>query len=352
MLKNLKIENLNVTLKNAKESNHIIKNLSLEIKEGELASLLGPSGCGKTTLLRTLAGLETHQSGTCSIGEKNIFQLPAHKRNIGLVFQDYALFPHLTVKENILIGLSRNDYSQDLYQKLIQMVKIDSLESRYPHQISGGQQQRVAIVRSLVRAPDLILLDEPFSGLDAHLREEMSNELRSLFKDLNISAILVTHDQKEAFSFSDKIGVMMNGELKQWSTPFDLYHEPKLRAVAEFIGETSFINIQKDASGKLQSAFEHFSIQNTFLSEGFLMVRPDDIVLLNDEETKIECIPAGTVILKATLVHSEFRGPTSLHTIKLKSGELIKALSPSHQHFSLNKEINFYVSMDRQIIFP
>lgn len=352
MNKNLVIKNLNVTLKNSKESNHVIKNLNLEIKEGELASLLGPSGCGKTTLLRTLAGLETHQAGTCFIGEKNIFQLNAHQRNIGLVFQDYALFPHLTVKENILIGLKKNGYSHELYQKLIHMVKIETFESRYPHQLSGGQQQRVAIVRSLVRSPDLILLDEPFSGLDAHLREEMSNELRALFKELKTSALLVTHDQKEAFSFSDKIGVMMNGELKQWSTPFDLYHEPKLRAVAEFIGETSFINIQKDSAGNLTSAFEHFPIDNTFISEGFLMVRPDDIVLLNPEETKIECIPQGTVILKATLIHSEFRGPTSLHTIKLKSGEHIKALSPSHQHFSLNKEINFYVSMDRQIIFP
>lgn len=352
MQKNLNIENLNVTLKNEKESNHVIKNLSLEIKEGELASLLGPSGCGKTTLLRTLAGLETHQSGTCFIGAKNIFQLSAHKRNIGLVFQDYALFPHLSVRENILIGLSKKDFSQDLYLKLIHMVKIEELQDRFPHQLSGGQQQRVAIVRSLVRSPDLILLDEPFSGLDAHLREEMSNELRMLFKELNTSALLVTHDQKEAFSFSDKIGVMMNGELKQWSTPFDLYHEPKLRSVAEFIGETSFINIQKDASGKLISAFEQFPIQNTLISEGFLMVRPDDIVLLNEEETKIECIPQGTVLLKATLVHSEFRGPTSLHTIRLKTGELIKALSPSHQHFFPNKEINFYVSMDRQIIFP
>lgn len=347
---NLEIQNLNVILNNGKNTFQVLQNIHINIEEGELVSILGPSGCGKTTLLRVIAGLEKQNSGSILIGNRDITNLPAHQRNIGLIFQDYALFPHLNVKENILLGLKSNDYSLKFFKEITELVKIESLLSRYPHQLSGGQQQRVAIVRSIIREPQIILLDEPFSGLDKNLKREMAKELRSIFKKLNMKAILVTHDQEEAFSFSDEIGVIMNGQLVQWSTPFELYHSPNTRSIAEFIGETSFIKINRSNDNTFTCAFKLLSQSHSDIKDGFLMVRPDDIILQNNT-TDLILEDKDTNLESADLIHTEFKGAYNLHTLQLITGEQVKALSPSHHFFPINSKVNFYVKMDKVIIF-
>lgn len=343
------VENLHVKLKNQNIENSVLCGVDFQLEEGKLASLLGPSGCGKSTLLRTLVGLEDLDQGNITYGDTDLVKLKPHKRNIGLVFQDYALFPHLTAKENILLGIKEKHQDHELLKKLIQMVKIFDLLDRYPHELSGGQQQRVAIVRTLIRSPRLVLLDEPFSGLDSNLKEEMAREMRLLFKELKTTAILVTHDQKEAFSFSDYIGIMQNGKIVQWSKSFDLYHEPENRFVATFIGETSFIKAKKISEYRFQSALGEFEISKT-INENIvdLMVRPDDIHL----NAKSHPLAPNEISSEGIILDRDFRGATCLYLIQLSSGETIKALVPSHQSFEIQQKVYFHVDMDRYIVFP
>jgi len=342
------VENLHVHLKNQGNDVKILNGINFKLEEGELASLLGPSGCGKSTLLRVLIGLEKISTGTIVFEQKNIEMVKPHKRNIGLVFQDYALFPHLTAHENICIGLSENQFNNELFTQLVNMVKIDEILRRYPHELSGGQQQRVALVRTLIRSPRLVLLDEPFSGLDSHLKEDMAKELRMLFKKLKTTAIMVTHDQKEAFSFSDSIGIMRQGQIVQWSKAFDLYHEPQNRFVATFIGETTFIKAKKISEYCFYSALGEFKIDKKTDDGPFeLMVRPDDIhidgvshPLANDE-----------ISIEGEIIESDFRGAMTLYLIQLENSECIKSLVPSHQKFERGQKVSFHVDMDRFIVF-
>lgn len=347
MSSNLLIQNLSVTFD---QKNLILNKVNFQLAKGELASLLGPSGCGKSTLLRTLVGLEKAHEGHIFLNGKDINLEKPHKRKIGLVFQDYALFPHLTAKENILLGLKDKKYDVGLLEHLFSIMKVKELSNRYPHQLSGGQQQRVAIIRTLIRNPEIVLLDEPFSGLDTNLKEEMARELRLLFKDIHCSALLVTHDQKEAFSFSDKIGIMNKGELIQWSTPFDLYHEPHSRFTATFIGETSFIRATKISSGEYQTVLGKFRADNHHgeHSEVDLMVRPDDIHL----EAPSHPLAPDEVSCTGIIKDYEFRGPNTMYLIKLQSGEFVKALVPSHQTYQKEQDVVFHVDMDRYIVFP
>lgn len=345
----LKVENLQVKLKNQGIENQVLNGVHFQLEEGKLASLLGPSGCGKSTLLRALVGLETIDNGSMLFFNESLEKIKPHKRNIGLVFQDYALFPHLTAIENIFLGIKEKNQNRELLSKLINMVKIENLLNRYPHELSGGQQQRVALVRTLVRSPRLVLLDEPFSGLDSNLKEEMAKEMRLLFKELKTTAILVTHDQKEAFSFSDYIGVMQNGKIVQWSKAFDLYHEPESRFVATFIGETSFIKAKKISANRFQSALGEFEVQKHISEEIVdLMVRPDDIHLNGLSHP----LAPNEVSAEGIILDCEFRGATSLYLIQLATGETIKALVPSHQNFDIHQKIYFHVDMDRYIVFP
>src|SRR5699024_7124329 len=221
-----------------------VDNLSLDIKKGEIFSLLGPSGCGKTTTLRTIAGLFTPTSGEVFIANKNVTTVPPYKRYISMVFQNYALFPHLTVFENIVFGL-RNKKVKDksvLKQKakeVLDIVQLNGMETRYPKQLSGVQQQRVSLARSLIVNPSAMLFDEPLSNLDEKLRERTRLEIRKLLKRLNITGVYVTHDQEEALVISDKIAVMNKGKIEQISTPEELYEQPRNRFVAEFVGHAN-----------------------------------------------------------------------------------------------------------------
>ncbi len=222
-----------------------VNDLSLDVQAGELFFLLGPSGCGKTTCLRMVAGFLTPDSGTLKFGDKTMNNVPPHKRNTGMVFQNYALWPHMTAAENIAYGLRvRKTPKAERERRVLDALKMVQLQDRaqhYPNQLSGGQQQRVALARALVINPDVLLLDEPLSNLDAQLRLELRGEIKRLHSQTQTTALYVTHDQDEALSIADRIGVMRNGLLIQVGTPRELYRTPHSRFVAAFIGETNFL---------------------------------------------------------------------------------------------------------------
>jgi len=234
-----------------------VDNVSLEVKAGELFFLLGPSGCGKTTCLRTIAGFYQPDEGEMLFGEKLMNKVPPHKRNIGMVFQNYALWPHMTVYQNVEYGLNIRKLSSDVKKekvaKVLEVVQMEKYADRNPNQLSGGQQQRIALARALVIEPDILLLDEPLSNLDAKLRLEMRLEIKRIHSESGITSVYVTHDQKEALSLADRMAVMRDGKIIQLGTPREVYNTPVNRFVADFIGETNFIN------GKLKSkANGHF----------------------------------------------------------------------------------------------
>ncbi|MBE9914588.1 ABC transporter ATP-binding protein [Paenibacillus donghaensis] len=225
--------------------NHVLKDINLQIERGKFITFLGPSGCGKTTLLRSIAGFYTVDQGEVWIDGKIVNDLPPYKRGTPMVFQEYALFPHMTVFDNVAYGLDIKKVPEAEVQQRVQaaltQVKLTGLEERYPHQMSGGQQQRVAMARALVMNSPIILLDEPLSNLDAKLREEVRVELRNIQQDLGLTVIYVTHDQLEALSMSDYIVVFNRGRIDQYGTPHDIYYKPRTRYVADFIGTTNFI---------------------------------------------------------------------------------------------------------------
>jgi len=232
-------------IKKTYEEQVVISDLSLQVHKGELCCLLGPSGCGKSTTLKIITGLVKPDSGSISLAGKDITHIPVQKRNVSMLFQNYALFPHLDVFNNVAYGLRRRKTSGDEIKlkvgEILQLVELDGYEQRRIHELSGGQQQRVALARSLVIEPDLLLLDEPLSNLDARLRENMRREIRRIQQTLDITTIFVTHDQEEAMSISDRIGVMSGGVIEQIGSPREIYDRPQSEFVAEFIGKANFI---------------------------------------------------------------------------------------------------------------
>ncbi|SHO56586.1 ABC transporter ATP-binding protein [Vibrio quintilis] len=225
----------------------ILESLSLSVTRGEIICLLGASGCGKTTLLKAIAGLLPLHAGKLYLNDRLLDdssrQVAPEQRHIGMIFQDYALFPHLTVSENIAFGLpsqSRREKQQRV-EEMLSLVRLDGYQSRYPHQLSGGQQQRVAIARSLAYQPELLLLDEPFSNIDTQVRHELIREIRSIFKQQGVTAIFVTHSREEAFAFADKMAVMNQGVIEQFGPASELYHHPSSRFVADFLGGGSYL---------------------------------------------------------------------------------------------------------------
>ena len=228
-----------------------LNGVSLDIQEGEFFTLLGPSGCGKTTLLRMIAGFNSIEGGDFYFGEKRINDVPAHKRDIGMVFQNYAIFPHLTVRENVAYGLkARKMPAKEIKPKVdeaLELVQISHLADRKPNELSGGQQQRVALARAFVIEPSVLLMDEPLSNLDAKLRVQMRSVIKKLQRRLGITTIYVTHDQEEALTMSDKIVVMNAGEIQQIGTPTEIYRYPVNEFVADFIGEANFLKGRLEA---------------------------------------------------------------------------------------------------------
>ncbi len=274
-----------------------VKRVSLEIRTGEFFTLLGPSGCGKTTLLRSIAGFNQPDAGEIYFGGKRMDRVPAHKRGIGMVFQNYAVFPHLSVFDNVAYGLKARKVPDPeiapRVEKALQMVRLGGMERRLPNQLSGGQLQRVAIARALVIEPQVLLMDEPLSNLDAKLRVEMRGEIRELQREMKITTLYVTHDQEEALSISDRIAVMNLGIVEQVGKPWEVYHSPANKFVAGFIGTTNFFEGEWDApEGQVEVKGVAMKIPGGQGAPGgkvFFAIRPEAFKMagqLTDDERK------------------------------------------------------------------
>src|SRR6476660_8528912 len=263
---------------------YAVRDFTLDVADGEFVVFLGPSGCGKTTTLRVVAGFAEPTSGAVRLGERDITQLPPWKRNAGLVFQSYALFPHLTVAQNVAFGLEMRKVGQSQMSKrvaeVLQLVRLEHLGERLPRQLSGGQQQRVALARALVFRPDVLLLDEPLSNLDAKLRQEVRVEIRELQRRLGLTTVMVTHDQEEALTMADRLVVMNDGRIRQVGTQQDLYERPTDRFVAGFVGRSTFIEGQIEAPGRFRSAGGlALACNGTLAGPATLALRPERIAV-------------------------------------------------------------------------
>lgn len=267
----------------------ILESLSLKVEQGEIVCLLGASGCGKTTLLKAIAGLLPLSSGSISLRHQTLDDgrdwLPPEQRNIGMIFQDYALFPHLTVAENVGFGLTdvKPNLRTDKVNEMLHLVHLQDFAQRYPHQLSGGQQQRVAIARSLAYKPDLLLLDEPFSNIDTQVRHELIAEIRRLFKQQGVTAIFVTHSREEAFAFADKMAVMNHGVIEQYGTASELYYHPSSKFVADFLGGGSYLAARRISESEYQTQLGCIPAKaqhNIDLNQACeLLLRPQHLVL-------------------------------------------------------------------------
>nr|WP_241673041.1 ABC transporter ATP-binding protein [Lacisediminimonas profundi] len=334
----------------------VVHGLSFSLPRGEIGCLLGPSGCGKTTVLRAIAGFENLIDGRILIGGQELSNsrstAPPESRHVGVVFQDYALFPHLSVAENVGFGLRKLSTGEraDRVQQLLSMAGLRNHASKYPHELSGGQQQRVALARALAPRPQLLLLDEPFSNLDIDLRERLAGEVRDILKELGTTAVLVTHDQHEAFAIADQIGVMQSGRIVQWDTAYNLYHKPADRFVADFIGQGVFATGSVDRSRQcvnielgslpLWQGMEYCSTDGKDAPQVDVLLRADDV--LYDDSSP----------LQAEVVRKAFRGAQFLYTLKLPSGQTVLALVPSHHDHAIGDKIGIRLAADHVVTFP
>lgn len=310
----------------------VVKKLSLDVKEGEFLTMLGPSGCGKTTTLRMIAGFEYPTEGHIFLGGKNVEDKKPNERDVNTVFQNYALFPHMNVFDNIAFGLVEKKVKKDeikrRVEEMIKLVRLDGMEKRMPAQMSGGQKQRVAIARALVNRPKVLLLDEPLGALDLKLRKQMQGELKHLQRQLGITFIYVTHDQEEALTMSDRIAVMHNGYLEQVGTPEEVYNHPETKFVADFIGESNIIegyieNMTEDAievtmeSGKAVIHESGYRLEEMV----YLCVRPENL--------KISTEPVEGFKFRGQVKEHIFIGSINKTMIELPNGQMLKAETPA-----------------------
>ena len=342
----------------------IVNGLSLELKQGEIGCFLGYSGCGKTTALRAIAGLEQSRDGTVLLNnqcltdktDRNSYAVAPAKRSMGMVFQDYALFGHLSVAKNIAFGLNKWSASdkKSRVAEMLELVELSEHADKRPNELSGGQQQRVALARALAPKPKLLLLDEPFSNLDVVLRESLAMNVRDILKRTNTTAILVTHDQNEAFALADKVGVMHKGKLVQWATPSELYHEPISPFVAEFVGEGAMIDgIIKE--GHVETALgDIYRRMEVYDESGYpqyceydypngtpikVLVRPDDII--HDDESNQTALVVGRV----------FRGANYLYRLQLDDGQTVLSLVASHHNHEIGSQIGILPILEHVVVF-
>ena len=322
---------------------------SLALADGDIGCLLGPSGCGKTTVLRCIAGLEPVQAGEIRLHGRVVSRpgstAPPEARRVGFVFQDYALFPHLSVADNVgfgLRGVPRRERDARI-DELLTAVGMASAGPKFPHELSGGQMQRVALARALAPRPQLLLLDEPFSNLDVELRERLSLEVRAILKSLGTTALLVTHDQHEAFAMADYVGVMNEGVVEQWDPPYTLYHRPATRFVADFVGEGVLIDAQAGGADAIQTTLGELKhCPGCDIRPGqtiSLLLRPDDVI--HDDESP----------LKAEVVKKAFRGAEFLYTLRLADGNEVLSLVPSHHNHAIGERIGIKLGVDHVIAF-
>jgi iron(III) transport system ATP-binding protein len=290
-----------------------VDSASLCVDRGEVVALLGPSGCGKTTLLRLIAGFEHPESGTVKVAGRLVAGagtwVPPERRRVGMVFQDYALFPHLTVSENVGFGLKRRMRASRV-PELLAIVGLDGLGGRYPHELSGGQQQRVALARALAPSPELVLLDEPWSNVDPFLRETLRAEVAEIIRPLGVTVVLVTHDREEAFSLADRIALMRDGAVVQEGTSEEIYFAPVSQWAAEFVGAANVLAGER-VNGHIRTAVGVFPANGSSAGAARVLVRPELLELEPD--------PAGT----AEVVAREFRGHDVFYRVRLDGVELV-----------------------------
>ena len=338
------------SVSHAYDGRRVLSNLSFHVENGMIGCLLGASGCGKTTVLRCIAGFEPVLSGEIRLNggvmSRPGLTTPPEHRRIGMVFQDYALFPHLSVARNIAFGLRDMTEGERWARvsELLDTVGLTQVANHYPHELSGGQQQRVALARALAPRPELMLLDEPFSNLDVEMRERLSLEVRDILKQQNTTAILVTHDQNEAFNIADEIGVMHSGSIEQWDTPYRIYHEPASRFVADFVGQGVFLPgaVSEDNCIRLELGVLDAPLRRP-LPRGSIvdvLIRPDDI--LHDDASP----------LQAEVLHKAFRGAEFLYTLQLPGGGRVLSLVPSHHNHAIGEKIGIRLEIDHVVAFP
>ena len=351
-------ENINLSF----GKTHVLKGIDLHIEPGEFFAFLGPSGCGKTTLLRLLAGFEAAQTGRVIIGEQEVSYLPPWQRNLGMVFQSYALWPHMTIRKNVAFGLEERSVPRDQIKertdRALDLVGLLELADRRPSQLSGGQQQRVALARTIVIEPQVLLLDEPLSNLDAKLRIQMRHELLDLQRKLSITTIFVTHDQEEANTMADRIALMKDGIIQQVGSPIELYDQPVNRFVADFLGTANFFDgrMEKSAEGWMFLSDNDLAIPVTNNDEQLkssscsLVFRPQNIEVSSNGDRLQE----KAVYFAGTVRSKEFLGSTIRYRIVIQGKEIFADV-PHQQGTKLMKngqEVSLGIDRDRiQIVY-
>jgi iron(III) transport system ATP-binding protein len=345
MTSHLKVDELDAGY----EHLQVLNKVSFMLQPGEIGCMLGPSGCGKTTVLRAIAGFEPAWGGNIMIDDVEVssrqVNLPPERRNIGMMFQDFALFPHLKVEDNIRFGLRALEQreQQARVQEMLAIVGMPAYGQAYPHQLSGGQQQRIALARALAPRPGILLLDEPFSNMDIDLREQLAREIRNILKQENNTAILVTHDQNEAFAMADRICVMNEGSIQQQGSGYDLYHRPANRFVADFIGQGVIIPATVEGPKTVKTDLGLIHGENLIDAEPGSMVdiliRPDDVV--HDDKSSESAI----------VVEKAFRGADFLYFLRMDSGIEVMCLAPSHHNHKINERIGIRLNLDHLVTF-
>ena len=337
-----------VTKRYADDGPPAVDGLSFSVERGCILALLGPSGCGKTTTLRLIAGFETPDAGQVVIAGKTVADatgagVPPEERGVGIVFQDYALFPHLTVASNVGFGLrslGRSARRQRVNEVLAQ-VGLADLGARYPHELSGGQQQRVAVARAMAPAPSLLLLDEPFSNLDADLRAQMRDEVERILRATGTTAVFVTHDQEEAFTIADAVGVLSHGRLEQLDSPEAIYHHPSTPFVAEFVGAADFIPGLVTASGIVTELGVFANIESREIGTKIkVMIRPDDVTFDPRADGS------------AVILRRYFRGSENLYCLGLPSGDRVHSSQPSSAAFTTGTRVRPQSHLLHVVTFP
>lgn len=352
----VKIENVTKRFGKFAANNQV----NLDIKPGDFVSLLGPSGCGKTTLLSMILGIQDITEGRIYFDEKEIQDIPIHKRDVGMVFQNYALFPHMTVFDNVAFGLKMRKVPKEEIKKqtaeALELVHLSGLEKRFPRELSGGQQQRVAFARAIVVKPRVLLLDEPLSNLDAQLREDMRFELKRLHRALGITTIYVTHDQIEALSLSTKIAVMKDGVVQQYGTPLEIFHNPANNFVAKFVGYANFLTgrviqadgrhyvmrddtygyeLEADLSG--QKSLEEIKIGDTVTAT----IKPESIQLLGQKDVQ------GRNVFDAEVEMNDYTGSMTRYEMKTKEGFVIKASESGYSSYAQGTRLKAVFRKDK-----
>tara|TARA_B000000557_G_scaffold125978_1_gene102105 strand:+ start:785 stop:1837 length:1053 start_codon:yes stop_codon:yes gene_type:complete len=347
MDKKLIISNLSLTFE---EKNKVLSNINFHIDDSEIGCILGPSGCGKTSLLRAIAGFESISSGSILKDgvciTNSVENTPVANRNMGMVFQDYALFPNMDVKSNIAFGLKNSTELEkdNRVNYLLDLVNLVDCKNKYPHELSGGEQQRIALVRALAPSPDIILMDEPFSNIDQDIKEELVSDVRLLLKELAITSIIVTHDQNEAFNLADKVAIMNNGTIQQVGIPYDIYHKPVNKFVANFIGLGTFLPLKKNNKGDFEiplGPLDNNRIKNelTKFDNLEMLIRPDDIIH-NDLSIK-----------KAKILEKQFRGAEFLYKLLYNNEHQILCYAPSHHNHEIGELIGIELDIQHYVIF-